>query len=290
MSFYISASQAPRSAPKPQEFIPFLWNGPEFSLQHRIFPSEHELGHLIMDSFEISNSSGSTLSYPILPFGGLRAVFLFNGGLTRAELCGPTTLLKKLPLPPLSSAFCMRFYPGSMRYFSPLSACELTGQSQPLTQYLAHPGNLSSAMRRGESFHARNVLLVRTLCAGGAARYQPIPLIGQSVGFISEHRGIVKVSQIAAEMECSERYLSRMFQEHIGISVKLFCELIQLQFSLYLIVATKPKVLTATAERCGYFDQTHMNRSFRKFLDCTAGDMRATRNDFINLQGADALI
>lgn len=48
--------------------------------------------------------------------------------------------------------------------------------------------------------------------------------------------------------------------------------------------------MTATAERCGYFDQTHMNRSFRKFLDCTAGDMRATRNDFINLQGAANLI
>ena len=61
MSFYISASQVPRSVPEPQKFIPFLWNGPEFSLQHRIFPSEHELGQLIMDSFEISNSSGATM-------------------------------------------------------------------------------------------------------------------------------------------------------------------------------------------------------------------------------------
>ncbi|MET0017585.1 hypothetical protein [Oscillibacter sp.] len=234
MSSYISASQVPRSVPEPQKFIPFLWNGPEFSLQHRIFPSEHELGQLIMDSFEISNSSGATMSYPILPFGGLRAVFLFNRGLTRAELCGPTTLLKKLSLPPQSSVFCMRFLPGSMRYFSPLSACELAGQSQPLSQYLSHSDNLSSAMRRGESFHARNVLLVRTLCAGGAARFQPFPLIGQSVGFISEHRGIVRVSQIAAEMGCSERYLSRMFQEHIGISASFFVNRFSFNFSCIL--------------------------------------------------------
>jgi len=95
MSFYISASQVPRSVPEPQKFIPFLWNGPEFSLQHRIFPSEHELGQLIMDSFEISNSSGATMSYPILPFGGLRAVFLFSRGLTRAELCSKFTFSQR---------------------------------------------------------------------------------------------------------------------------------------------------------------------------------------------------
>ena len=290
MSFYISANQVPRSAPESQELIPFLWNGPEFSLQHRIFPLEHELGHLIMDSFEIMNPGDATLSYPILTYGGLWAVFLFKRGLTRAELCGPATSLKKLSLPPHSSAFCMRFHPGSMRYFSPLSACELTGQSQPLSQYLSPRDNLAAAMRRGESFHARNVLLVRALCAAGAARYRPFPLIAQSVRYISEQRGIVKVSQIASEMGCSERYLNRMFQEHIGISAKLFCELTQLQFSLYLIVATKPKALTSTAEHCGYFDQTHMNRSFRKFLDCTAGDMRAAGNDFISLQGAASLI
>lgn len=206
------------------------------------------------------------------------------------QLCGPTTLLKKLSLPPQSSAFCMRFHPGSMRYFSPLSACELAGQSQPLSQYLSPPDNLASAMRRSESFHARNILLVRTLRAAGAVYYRPFSLVGRSVRYISEHRGIVKVAQIASEMGCSERYINRMFQEHIGISAKLFCELVQLQFSLYLIVATKPKALMSTAECCGYFDQTHMNRSFRKFLDCTAGDMRAAGNGFINLQGAASLI
>lgn len=184
----------------------------------------------------------------------------------------------------------MRFHPGSMRYFSPLSACELAGQSQPLSQYLSPPDNLASAMRRSESFHARNILLVRTLRAAGAVYYRPFSLVGRSVRYISEHRGIVKVAQIASEMGCSERYINRMFQEHIGISAKLFCELVQLQFSLYLIVATKPKALMSTAECCGYFDQTHMNRSFRKFLDCTAGDMRAAGNGFINLQGAASLI
>ncbi len=290
MSLYVSAGQAPRFAPKSQEFTPLLWNGPEFSLQHRVFSPEHELGHLIMDSFEIDNPGGDTLSYPILPYGGLWAVFLFMEGMTTAELCGPTALLKKLTLLPRSSAYCMRFHPGSMRYFSPLAACELVGQSQPLSQFLSPSGELFSAMRRGESFHARNVVLVRALCATGAAYYQPFPLVNQSVRYISEKRGIVKVSQIAAEMGCSERYLNRMFQEHVGISTKLFCELIQLQFSLYLIVSTKPKALVSTAEFCGYFDQTHMNRSFRKFLDCTAGDMRAAGKDFINLQGAVSLI
>lgn len=39
-----------------------------------------------MDSFEIANSSGATLSYPILPYGGLLAVFLFKRELTRATV------------------------------------------------------------------------------------------------------------------------------------------------------------------------------------------------------------
>ena len=89
---------------------------------------------------------------------------------------------------------------------------------------------------------------------------------------------------------CSERYLNRIFQERVGVSTKLFCELTQLQFSLHTIVTTKPKSLLSTAIACGYFDQTHMNRSYRKFLDCTASDIRYWDGGSVNLRRVDSIL
>lgn len=91
---------------------------------------------------------------------------------------------------------------------------------------------------------------------------------------IHQKRGIVRVSEIASAVGCSDRYLSRVFQVRVGVSPKLYCEIIQMQFSLQEILTTRPKSLAKTAITYGYFDQPHMNRAYQKFLGRTASDMR----------------
>ena len=99
-------------------------------------------------------------------------------------------------------------------------------------------------------------------------------LLRRCMDLILDSCGLARVSEIATTVGCSDRYLNRIFQERVGISPKLYSEIIQMQFSLYSILTTRPKSLLDIAVNFGYFDQTHMNRLYRKLLDCTASDIR----------------
>ena len=54
----------------------------------------------------------------------------------------------------------------------------------------------------------------------------------------------------------------------------MYCQIFQLNISLQSILAVRPKSLLGTAITFGYVDQAHMNRVYRKYLSCTAYDMK----------------
>ena len=54
----------------------------------------------------------------------------------------------------------------------------------------------------------------------------------------------------------------------------MYCQIYQLNASLQSILETRPKSLLDTSITYGYVDQTHMNRVYRKFLFCTAYELK----------------
>ncbi|MBU5627483.1 helix-turn-helix domain-containing protein [Oscillibacter sp. MSJ-2] len=289
MSLYISNRQLSKIESSYQG-LPVLLGTSRLRLQRRVFPQDYEFSRLLLDTFELVNPEFGEQAYPLLPYSGFIAVFLFEDMSSGASLCGPTTALKKLTLPPRSRAYCVRFRPGTAGWLINACANEFTDRSVSLLPFMETPSGFLSALRRGESFHERNVLLGRRLSARKASQYIPPAQVSRCIDLISSERGVIKVSAVAQAAGCSERYLNRIFQERVGVSTKLFCELTQLQYSLYTIVTTKPKSLMSTAIACGYFDQTHMNRSYRKFLDCTASDMRYLDEGSVNLRRVDSIL
>ena len=118
------------------------------------------------------------------------------------------------------------------------------------------------------------MLLQRYLTAREVGAYNPMALVSRCVEEIEKSQGNLRIQELAKTVGCSERYLNSVFQSHAGLSPKLFCELVQLQFCTKYIAAEQPKSLLDAAVDYGYFDQAHMNRAFRKFLNCTARDVR----------------
>lgn len=288
MSLYISNKQLSKTESTSQP--PVLLGAPRLRLQRRVFSQDYEFSRLLLDAFELVNPEFGELAYPLLPYSGFLAVFLFGDMISSASLCGPITALKKLTLPPRSRAYCVRLRPGTAGWLTDACASEFTDRSASLLPFMENPSGFVSSLRRGESFHERNVLLGRQLSACKASQYIPPAQVSRCINLILSERGVIKVSAVAQAAGCSERYLNRIFQERVGVSTKLFCELTQLQFSLHTIVTTKPKSLLSTAIACGYFDQTHMNRSYRKFLDCTASDIRYWDDGSVNLRRVDSIL
>ena len=68
MSLYISSRPAGRGrfSPPPPVRVPVLLRFQDIAMQHRIYPAEFDLSHLMIDSYEITNN-GKDLDYPIVP-------------------------------------------------------------------------------------------------------------------------------------------------------------------------------------------------------------------------------
>lgn len=291
MSLYISNRQLNRSAPTGHPYVPVLLERPETVLKHRIYPSDFELSSLMLDAYELTNTENAELYYPILPSPCPSLIFKFNHAMACGVLCGMTTTLKKLQLPPKFTVFCLRFRPGVLKLLSGETAKNLTDCSMPLETYLPHTGVLLNQIRTGESFHERNIRIHQYLRSRvDAAACVPIPLLRRSIEKIHASQGNVRIADLALEAGCSERYLGRIFHEHVGCSPKLYCEITRMQFSLNDILITRPKSLIRTAVSYGYFDQPHMNRSYQKLLGRTASDMRFFDDSACNVSSISVIL
>ncbi len=275
MSLYISNRQRHNSPSFYPTYVPLLLEQADTALQHRIYPIDYELSHLLIDAYEITNQGTTDLFYPILPTPCVCLYFKFSRSFASSTLCGATTSLGKLHIPPKFTVFCVRFHPGITDFFTTSPSKDLTNSTFPIETFFPYSSKLISDIQHGESFHERNLRIRQYLKTYTAAlQYEPHLLLRQCVETIHRHRGVIRVSEIASAAGCSDRYLSRVFQVRVGISPKLYCEMIQLQCSLQEILTVRPKSLAKTAITYGYFDQPHMNRAYQKFLGRTASDMR----------------
>lgn len=267
--------------------VPLLFPSPYLITQYHIFPKEFELNNILQDIFELTNTGSREEPYFLLPNGCMTLIFQLYPKTSRCVFCGPLTTMRRLLVASGTTIFCARIRPGSGDWLTGGHASFLTDRAVPLDQYLSGTNQLSAELYQRRSFHERRSLLCQYLSAQGAKTYQPMALLERCIGLIQENRGIIKVAELASTVGCSERYLNRIFQSRVGISTKLYSEIIQLHFSLYNILHMQTKSLLNTAVTCGYFDQTHMNRSYRKFLDCTARDIRYV--DYRNIHADDIL-
>lgn len=96
-------------------------------------------------------------------------------------------------------------------------------------------------------------------------------LIIESTRKIIANKGSITVASIARSLNCSERHLQKLFKNLIGISPKLFINIIKLREALDDIVNPnhKPATMTQLALSNGYYDQPHFNSNFNSFIKTT---------------------
>ncbi len=98
-----------------------------------------------------------------------------------------------------------------------------------------------------------------------------VDLIFESTQLIMTNKGNITVASIATSMNCSERHLQKLFKNFVGISPKLFINIIKLREALDDIVypIEKPLTMTQLAVSNGYYDQSHFNNTFASFTGTT---------------------
>lgn len=109
-------------------------------------------------------------------------------------------------------------------------------------------------------------------------------LIGIASQFIVNNNGLVTIESLLKHTGYTERHIERLFSDHIGMSPKKFANILQLHTFLKLL-RSKPNdaSMTAICYAAGYFDQSHLIRTFRKYTGITPSEyVRSTHRLAVN--------
>ncbi|MCC8434972.1 helix-turn-helix domain-containing protein [Brevibacillus sp. M2.1A] len=91
------------------------------------------------------------------------------------------------------------------------------------------------------------------------------PLLLTSMNYLYEYRGNLSMGALAEKVNYSERTLRRTFQQQLGMSPKELGRIIQFQGLLQMLAKGTRTSFTDAALQCGYYDQSHLIKSFHTF-------------------------
>jgi AraC family transcriptional regulator len=99
----------------------------------------------------------------------------------------------------------------------------------------------------------------------------------RTMALIDEHlEGGTRITELAANVRLSQSHFYRAFKEFFGCSPKRFILERRIERALELMLATDSS-LCDIAQACGFADQAHFSRMFRRFVGITPNAWRRAR-------------
>lgn len=77
--------------------------------------------------------------------------------------------------------------------------------------------------------------------------------------------GLVRIDELCRARGLSIRRVDRMFRAYVGISPKTMARIFRFQTALAQLTSDPKCTLAEVAARCGYYDQPHFVREFKRF-------------------------
>lgn len=274
MSFIISDKQYLASNEKRPNYKPFVVKGSDIHPEIIDVNFGHPLYMSALDIYAITCDKTEPLNIPVIPDGCISMVFVGSNESMKAKLCGAIDEIKKVVLEPGETFMAIRFQPGAASSLTQESASELTNNALDIRNCIRN-GNqiISAAVRDMEIRH--KALLISKLIRIRMKEDQSNYLIRYCTDRIFEKSGNIKISELGRETGYSERYLGKVFEKYVGISPKMYCEIMRMQNSLKkLVEGSRQEPLINLALDSGFFDHAHMNRCYKRFLHCSSGNLR----------------
>lgn len=202
-------------------------------------------------------------AHVILPDGSIDLVIHQGRADAAAWVYGTTTSSLNVDLERGAHYVGIRFKPGQGRHFLKAATKELTDRRESVSSLLpfsidpvvGHVGNT-------DVFARIDAILLTYLASA-----QPAPeRIDAAVNLIAGARGMLRIEQAADAFGTGRRQFERVFMDAVGIAPKLFSSIVRFHRAGRLLreMPAVPTTLADIAYTCGYADQSHMNRDFRR--------------------------
>ncbi len=246
----------------------FAINLPKYN---EIKPHQKLLQNNISYFYEIITSTEELKSIPIIPDGCMDIIFVIDENSVIPYLIGTASSLVGLYASSNKKIFGIRFSPGGLNSFFPLMANEIKSSQIPLELLCNKSHNLSQEIVNASSFENRINIIESFFCKERLNSNGKEILIQYCVDKIISTNGNITINTLSENTSYSARYINKLFNEYIGFSPKNFCEIVRLQSTMEYIRKHDNYTLTSVSNVYGYYDQSHMNKDFKKFLNITSG-------------------
>jgi len=195
------------------------------------------------------------------------------------ELLGHLTLPSRLTVSKGTSVLIARIYPYAASLFFPNPMSEFTNFATDAYGIFSTAINdFYYRLMDGPSLAGKVKALDRWLTAKLAhneRRYKKAHLVGQVCRHICTTGDGFDSAALTNSYGVSERYLQKLFLDRVGIAPSAFFSVYRFNKSLGQVLSSNLP-LTSIAYDCGYYDQAHFIKEFRKFTGITPFDARAS--------------
>jgi AraC-like DNA-binding protein len=166
---------------------------------------------------------------------------------------------------------------------------EVARRTVPLDELFGREAErLEARLHEAPTWPERVDLVEGALRTRLAAAEPPPPDVTWAWRRLAASRGRLRVAELAAELGCSRKHLAARFREHVGLPPKLIARLFRFQDAVARLSSSHGG-LAGVAIASGYYDQAHLDRDFRDFLDTTPSDFAASmRGQITSVQAAAA--
>jgi AraC-like DNA-binding protein len=134
---------------------------------------------------------------------------------------------------------------------------------------------LADALQAAPAWPARFDLLDRFLLER-LQRGRPMsPDVAWALKSLQASRGARSIGALSRDLSCSRKTLIKRFQAQVGLSPKSVANILRFASAVERLKAADEESWAALAIACGYYDQAHFNRDFRRYSGRTPREFQS---------------
>ena len=219
-------------------------------------------------------------NFTVIPCGCSTIAIEQSSGNLTADLHGPTAKPYTVgdTANQLDMMISIEFKPAGLFAITGINQNELTDRTLPLGAVNPALGKqLLDAAEKAESVcelvAELDALLFANLCA---LHHPQLMLLFRD---IKKCAGNISVSQLSDSVHYSQRQLSRIFQQYVGLSAKSFSRMVRIN-STFSLLKKSHNSLEFVSHAAGFYDLPHFIHDFKLVCGVSPGQYRERMSDF----------